>query len=66
MLNNYKYAKGPVNIVELEGTTGSAPAIDRKQGFTDVIKANPNLEDHRVADGRVHPRQGQGGHGRPS
>ena len=44
MLNNYKNAKGPVNIVELEGTTGSAPAIDRKKGFTDVIKANPNLK----------------------
>jgi ABC-type sugar transport system substrate-binding protein len=44
VLNNYKNAKGPVNIVELEGTTGSAPAIDRKKGFTDVIKANKNLK----------------------
>ena len=43
VLNNYKNAKGPVNIVELEGTTGSSPAIDRKKGFSDVIKANPNL-----------------------
>ncbi len=44
VLNNYKNAKGPVNIVELEGTTGSSPAIDRKKGFTAVIKANPNLK----------------------
>ncbi len=43
VLKNYKNAKGPVNIVELEGTTGSSPAIDRKKGFSDTIKANPNL-----------------------
>ncbi|HEU5109687.1 MAG TPA: ABC transporter substrate-binding protein [Micromonosporaceae bacterium] len=28
---------GPINIVELQGTTGSAPANDRKQGFGEVI-----------------------------
>jgi ABC-type sugar transport system substrate-binding protein len=44
VLNNYKGATGPVNIVEIEGTTGSAPAIDRKTGFDSVIKANPNLK----------------------
>ncbi len=44
VLNNYKNAKSTVNIVELEGTTGSAPAIDRKAGFTSVIKANPKLK----------------------
>ena len=37
-------ATGPVNIVELQGTTGSAPANDRKAGFAEAIKANPNLE----------------------
>ncbi len=44
VLNNYKNATGPVNIVQLEGTTGSSPAIDRKNGFMSVIKANPNLK----------------------
>jgi len=44
VLNNYKNAKGTVNIVQLEGTTGSAPAIDRKTGFMSVIKANPHLK----------------------
>ena len=44
VLNNYKNATGTVNIVELEGTTGSAPAIDRKAGFDSVIKANPKLK----------------------
>ena len=33
-----------MSIVELEGTTGSAPAIDRKKGFADAIAANPNLK----------------------
>lgn len=33
-----------VNIVELQGTTGSAPAIDRKEGFGDVIKADPKFK----------------------
>jgi galactofuranose transport system substrate-binding protein len=37
-------ATGPVNIVQLEGTTGSAPAIDRTKGFADTIAANPNLK----------------------
>ena len=33
-----------MNIVELQGTTGSAPANDRKKGFADAIAANPNLK----------------------
>jgi len=37
-------APGPVNIVQLEGTTGAAPAIDRAEGFADTIRQNPNLE----------------------
>ncbi|MBN1172506.1 MAG: ABC transporter substrate-binding protein [Micromonosporaceae bacterium] len=34
----------PVTIVELQGTTGSAPAIDRKEGFAEVIKADPKFQ----------------------
>ena len=30
----------PVNIVELQGTTGSAPAIERKTGFEEIMKAS--------------------------
>jgi galactofuranose transport system substrate-binding protein len=33
----------PVNIVELQGTIGSAPAIDRTIGFDEVIKDYPNF-----------------------
>ncbi|WP_276352245.1 ABC transporter substrate-binding protein [Cohnella caldifontis] len=39
-----KDAQGDVNIVQLEGTTGSAPANDRMAGFKEVIKDHPNLK----------------------
>ena len=32
------------NIVELQGTPGAAPAIDRKKGFEEVIAKNPGLK----------------------
>jgi ABC-type sugar transport system substrate-binding protein len=32
----------PINIVELQGTIGSAPAIDRTIGFLEVLKDHPN------------------------
>ena len=41
---NVDASAGPVNIVELQGTTGSAPAIDRQEGFNEVIKSNPNYQ----------------------
>ncbi len=37
-------ATEPVNIVELQGTTGSAPAIDRQEGFAETIAQDPNLK----------------------
>ncbi len=36
--------EGPVNIVELQGTVGSAPAIDRKEGFEEVIGQEDRFE----------------------
>jgi ABC-type sugar transport system substrate-binding protein len=36
-----KDIKGPVNIAQLEGTTGSAPAIERTKGFAKVMADNP-------------------------
>jgi len=44
LVNEYKAATGVVNIVELQGTTGSAPANDRKKGFAEAIAKNPNLK----------------------
>lgn len=39
------------NIVELQGTVGSAPAIDRKVGFAEVIKGEPRLKMLRSQTG---------------
>jgi len=35
---------GTINVVQLEGTTGAAPAIDRAEGFAEVIAADPAIE----------------------
>lgn len=34
---------GDINVVQLEGTTGAAPAIDRGEGFAEAIKADPKI-----------------------
>jgi ABC-type sugar transport system substrate-binding protein len=39
------------NIVELQGTVGSAPAIDRKKGFEEVIAGKANLKITRSQTG---------------
>jgi ABC-type sugar transport system substrate-binding protein len=44
LVKEYHGKTDPVNIVQLEGTTGSAPANDRKSGFADVIKADPKFK----------------------
>jgi galactofuranose transport system substrate-binding protein len=35
---------GNAKIIELEGTTGASPAIDRKKGFDNAIKACPGMK----------------------
>src|SRR6187551_2519523 len=44
LVENKKGVQGDVNIVELQGTVGSAPAIDRKKGFEEIIKADPKFK----------------------
>ncbi len=50
LIENYdkiKRADKPVdvvNVVELQGTVGSAPAIDRKTGFEEVMKDHPRFK----------------------
>ncbi|MFC4111968.1 ABC transporter substrate-binding protein [Nonomuraea zeae] len=44
LVEEYKSSADPVKIVELQGTTGSAPANDRKSGFADVIKAETKFQ----------------------
>jgi ABC-type sugar transport system substrate-binding protein len=34
---------GKINVVELQGTTGAAPAIDRAEGFRDAIGGQSNI-----------------------
>lgn len=51
LIENTKNMQGDINIVELQGTVGSAPAIDRKKGFEEVIKANPRYKIIRSQTG---------------
>ncbi|HUU09351.1 MAG TPA: ABC transporter substrate-binding protein [Phycisphaerae bacterium] len=39
-----KASGGKALIAELQGTPGSAPAIDRKKGFEEVIAAHPDMK----------------------
>ena len=50
LVDNYK-KPGDVKIVELQGTVGSAPAIERKKGFEEVIKADPRFKITRSQTG---------------
>jgi galactofuranose transport system substrate-binding protein len=43
LLRNAK-ATGQIRIVELQGSVGSAPAIERKLGFDEVIRADPRFK----------------------
>lgn len=44
LLDRVKGGKDEVRIVELQGTVGAAPALDRKKGFEEAIKADPRLK----------------------
>jgi ABC-type sugar transport system substrate-binding protein len=46
-----KDIKGDVNIVELQGTVGSAPANDRKKGFAEIVGADPRFKIIRSQTG---------------
>lgn len=41
----------PCNVVELQGTTGSSPAIDRKKGFEEALAGKDNLKIIRSQTG---------------
>jgi ABC-type sugar transport system substrate-binding protein len=51
LLENTKDVKGDINIVELQGTVGSAPANDRKKGFAEIIAADPRYKIIRSQTG---------------
>ena len=59
-----KLLNGKGNIVELTGTQDSAPALDRYSGFREVLKNYPEIQHHRFAVRRLHPRPRPRGDGR--
>jgi ABC-type sugar transport system substrate-binding protein len=48
-----------INIVELQGTTGSAPAIDRKKGFETILAKHPNWKVTRSQTGNFTSSEGK-------
>ena len=51
LVEKVKGTTGDVNVVELQGTVGSAPAIDRKKGFEEIIKSEPRIKIIRSQSG---------------
>jgi simple sugar transport system substrate-binding protein len=51
LLENTQGTQGDINIVELQGTVGSAPANDRKKGFAEIIAADPRYKIIRSQTG---------------
>jgi simple sugar transport system substrate-binding protein len=51
LLQDTPAASGEVRIVELQGTVGSAPAIDRMAGFHEVIDKDPRFKVVRSQSG---------------
>jgi len=54
-----KDQKNPINVVELQGTVGSAPATDRQKGFKDVISKYPNYKIIRSQTGNFTRAEGK-------
>ncbi|WP_211251787.1 ABC transporter substrate-binding protein [Andreprevotia chitinilytica] len=44
LADHYKGVTGPIAIAELQGTVGSAPAIDRHNGLIEVIKSDDRFK----------------------
>ncbi len=51
LLENKKDVAGDINIVELQGTVGSAPANDRKKGFAEIVNTDPRFKIIRSQTG---------------
>jgi simple sugar transport system substrate-binding protein len=52
-------SRGSCNVVELQGTIGAAPTIDRKQGFTAMISQFPGMRIVRSESGDFTAEGGQ-------
>ncbi|SDI00065.1 simple sugar transport system substrate-binding protein [Propionivibrio dicarboxylicus] len=51
MIEKFKDAKAPVNVVQLEGTVGASSAVERKAGFEEVIKGQSKLKIVKTQSG---------------
>jgi ABC-type sugar transport system substrate-binding protein len=51
LVEHTKDRPGDINIVELQGTVGSAPANDRKKGFQEIIGTDPRYKIIRSQTG---------------
>jgi len=49
----------PIDIAELQGTTGSAPALDRAKGFRMISDKHPNWQIKHSQDGDFTSSQGK-------
>jgi simple sugar transport system substrate-binding protein len=49
----------PIDFAELQGTTGSAPAIDRAKGFRMIADKHPNWQIKHSQDGDFTSTQGK-------
>src|SRR5687767_6830945 len=54
-----KKLNGKGNIVELQGSAGAAPAIDRKKGFDEVIAKHPGLKIIKSQSGDFERSKGK-------
>lgn len=54
-----KHADGKLNIVELQGTSGADPAIDRHKGFADEMAKHPGLSIIETQDGNFDVKKGK-------
>lgn len=44
MIEKFKDAPGPINVVQLEGTVGASTAVERKAGFEEILKGQSKLK----------------------
>ena len=54
-----KKVNGKASIIELQGTPGAAPAIDRKKGFEEGIKAHPDMKIIASQSGNFNRSEGK-------
>jgi len=59
LLENTRDLPGEIDIVELQGTVGSAPANDRKQGFAEIIAADSRYRIIRSESGGFSRQSGK-------